>query len=81
MENNKFSLIQSYVSRRWFVSTTYRQSSVMADGHVWYFETIVWEGDNETKKKEKMIKTEDSGSSQEQAMLSHINICGELLDI
>lgn len=76
------TLIQSYVYRRWFVSTIYRRSSVAIESPAsWYFETIVWEWNNKTKQREKMLSTDDSGSSQEQAMLNHINICSELLDV
>ena len=76
------ALIQSYLSGRWFVSTMYRQSSAMIEPPAnWYFETIVWEWDSKTKQRGKMVSVDDSGSSQEQAMMSHINICGELLGV
>jgi hypothetical protein len=40
--------IQSYVADKYFVSTAYRESSAPEGG--WYYETIVWEWDNVTKK-------------------------------
>ena len=78
----RYNLIQSYVAGRWFVSTTYRRSSAMIEPPAnWYFETIAWEWDPNTKTQGRIIKMDDSGSSQEEALLSHINICSELLGI
>jgi len=70
------ALIQSYVDGRWFVSTIYRMSSVMLNPPAnWYYETIVWGWDSETKQRTEILDIHNSGSFSEKAMKSHIGIC------
>lgn len=73
-EKKEHNLIQSYYQRKHFISTGYRQSSAMLDPAPWYYETIVWEWDQETRKRGKMIFMEDSGRYIENALKNHFNI-------
>jgi len=73
------ALIQSYVMQKWFVSTIHRQSSVMTESPPWYYETIIWEWDAETRKTGAIVSTEDSGSWPEVAAKRHATICVNLV--
>ena len=75
-----FTLIQSYVVNCWFVSTAFIKSSVSVNSPPWYFETIVWEWDSNTREQGKMVEMKDSGSFPDQAIQSHFNICGNCLE-
>ena len=69
------TLIQSFVRGRFFVSTAYRQSSAMVNSPPWYFETIVWEWDPETKKTGNLLQCKDSGGTDKAALKDHVSIC------
>lgn len=69
------SLIQSYVQNRYFVSTIYRESSICMIPAPWYYETIVWTWDRETRKRGAMLDQYDSGSSPKYAIRHHAQIC------
>ena len=71
-------LIQSYVYNKYFVSTAYRESSVAIIPSMWYYETIAWEWDKDTKKRGKMLLMEDSGNFPKTAMENHFKICANL---
>ena len=73
--NKPEKLIQSYVLEKFFVSTAYRQSSVMIESPPWYYETIVFEWDKETKKAGRMLDSFDSGSEPGDALVNHNNTC------
>jgi len=79
-DKEPYSLIQSYVRRKYFVSTAYRKSSVSTEPPVpWFFETIVWEWDEETRHIGKMLYMEDSGSFERKAFENHFRICEKLI--
>lgn len=69
-------LIQSYVREKWFVSTAFRKSSI--DEITWYYETILWEWDKETKQRGELLQTFDSGIFPGTALREHAKICSEL---
>lgn len=48
MEKKEYQLICSYVERKYFVSTAFRRASTIEE--MWYYETMVWEFDDKTKK-------------------------------
>ncbi len=69
-------LIQSYVKDRWFISTIYRQSSAALNPDGWYYETMVWDWDAQTKTRgEHFIAQYDSGLSETYAMRHHADVC------
>jgi hypothetical protein len=72
-------LIQSYVIEKYFVSTAFRKSSARVIDPGYYFETIVWEWNKETKHRGKMIDTHVSGRNEEAALKNHANICLNLI--
>lgn len=73
-------LIQSYVQDKYFVSTVHRQSSaLLAQGDVWYYETLVWEWNSETKERGAWLESYNSGWSKSGALTSHARICKELV--
>lgn len=65
-------LIQSYYLDKYLISTVFRRASV--PGEIWYYETIVWEWDKDTKERGKILLTEDSGSGKVMAMNNHFDI-------
>ena len=72
-------LIQSYVKDQWFVSTIYRQSSAALNPDGWYYETMVWNWNAETKEREpQYIAQYDSGLSEQFAVAHHARICAAL---
>ena len=73
--NKPEKLIQSYVLEEFFVSTVYRQCSAMIESPPWYYETIVFEWDKETKKAGRMLDIFDSGSEPGDALVNHSNMC------
>ena len=78
MEENKgYQLIASYVKQKYFISTIYRKSSAMIED-CWYFETIVWDLDEKTKKRGSIVGMDDSGISEEMAMDNHLLIVKKL---
>ena len=80
MKNEKYpeKLMQSYVLEKFFVSTVYRlQCSAMIER--WYYETIVFEWDKETRKTGPIIDTHDSGSNPEWAAKSHNKMCEKII--
>ncbi len=72
----EFNLIQSYLLRKYFISTAYRSASTPQE--VWYFETIVWECDSKTNKRGKMLLMEYSGMHSSTALRSHFKIIDNL---
>jgi len=76
--DKEHSLIQSYVIRKWFVSTAHRQSSAAINDPPWYYETIVWEWDNEKKERGKMIAMSDGKYAKKSALKQHFGICMNL---
>ena len=68
-------LIQSYVLEKFFVSTAYRQCSAVIESPPWYYETIVFTWDKETKKTNGILEVLDSGSEPSDALVSHNNTC------
>jgi len=72
------SVIQSYVKRKFFVSTVYRESSAMVYPPPKYYETIIWEWDSTTRKSGKMLSIIDSGRTIKQALKSHFGICANI---
>ena len=72
-------LIQSYVKEKYFVSTAYRSSSAMVLPEMWYFETMVWDWNSETKQRGDWIIQEDSGTFESEAMDNHAKICRDLI--
>lgn len=72
-------LIQSYIQDKYFVSTIYRQSSAVLAGEIWYYETLVWEWDSETKDRGVLLDSADSGHSMDAALESHASICKGLV--
>ena len=73
-ENPK--LIQSYVVELFFVSTAYRQSS-SAINPCWYYETMVFQWDKETRKTGDIVHM-DEHSFPEGAIRNHFEICRKL---
>ena len=73
-------LVQSYIEEKYFVSTMYRRSSAMTETPIWYYETMVWEWDKETRqRKPKILDQVDSGGVKDWALKSHFDICRALL--
>ena len=73
--NNK--LIQSYVKDKFFVSTIYRESSACVPSPPWYFETMVWAWDKETRQRGELLEQYESGYTEVAALASHFCICKE----
>jgi hypothetical protein len=75
-------LIQSYVEEKYFISTIYRQSSAITESPMWYYETMVWEWDKDSRqRKSEILQQIDSGSEKSQALKSHLEICSTFLSI
>jgi len=74
----EYQLICSYIKRKYFISTAFRRASTMEE--MWYFETIVWEWDNETRKQGKMLDMEDSGIGEEMAFNNHCRLIKKYID-
>jgi hypothetical protein len=70
-------LIQSYLLEKYFVSTAYRRSSAVELTEHWYYETMVWEWDAETKERGNVLLQESSGIGKESAIRNHFSICLE----
>lgn len=66
--------IQSYVHRKWFVSTAYRLSSAVESYGSGYYETIVWEWDAETKQTGKRLDCREGG------LTHHLDVCRRLAE-
>lgn len=65
-------VIQSYVRDKWFVSTIYRESSVAMIPAPWFYETLVWEWNPETKERGNIVH-------QAEGINSHCEICANLI--
>ena len=78
-KKKEHKLIQSYVLEKYFVSTIYRESSCEIP-NIWYYETMVWEWDKETRERGEILLQEDSGMSKNIALGNHNRICLNLLD-
>ncbi len=70
-------LIQSYVVDLFFVSTIYRESSAPIP-NLWYYETMAWEWDRETRKRGELLLQEDSGTPKKAALENHARVCARL---
>jgi hypothetical protein len=69
-------LIQSYVKELFFVSTIYRQSSAIVHD-MWYYETIAFTWDKETRQSRNIVCMEES-TFADSAIKDHFNICMKL---
>lgn len=79
-ERKEHNLLQTYLPRNgYFVSTAYRESSMMIPD-VWYYETLVWTYDETTKKTGDLIYSNDAGSWGDSAFDFHQNICQKLFN-
>ena len=78
-EEKAHSLIQSYVMRKFFVSTAYRQSSAAVSSPPWYYETIIWDWDDRKSSRGEMKAVMDSGRTPKVALKSHFGICFNLV--
>ncbi len=81
-EKKEHKLIQSYVVEKYFISTAYRRSSAATETPIWYYETVIFEWDKDTKECGAMIEQLDSGMSPAMALQNHFKaiIHSELLD-
>ena len=74
------TLIQSYVKRKWFVSTIRRRSSAMVGPPApMYHETLVWEWNAETRKRGSIIWQGESPDGEMCGLGGHQTICGNLV--
>jgi len=72
------TLIQSYVYKKYFVSTAYRKSSAMINSPPWYYETLTWEWNPNTGDLGKILESEDSGGHPNVALENHCLVCKKL---
>jgi len=78
-QEKSYQLIASYVKRKYFISTSYKQVNTTSTSYkqaninepMWCFETVVWGWDNKTKKRCKMLEVYDHEISEEQAIENH----------
>ena len=77
MNDRTNKLAQSYIVDKFFVSTAYRRASTPDE--IWYYETIVWSWNRETKKRGEIIITRDAGTFYEQAAKCHFEVCVSLI--
>lgn len=68
-------LIQSYVVEKYFVSTVIRKCNALTEAQLWYYETIIFEWNNETKKRGKILECINAGDTPESAIMEHGNTC------
>ena len=74
------AFLQSYVLEKWFVSTIHRQSSAMIEAPIpWFYETVIWEWDAETRKRGKLVSMRESGRGPIGAAKRHAAICCNLV--
>ena len=78
LENKAYQLIQTYYKQKYFISTAYRRASVSCCPDMWYFETIVWEWNKETRETGRMLEQDDSGSSERVALKNHFSLIEKL---
>lgn len=72
-----YTLIQSYVLNRWFVSTALRRSS--AWNGTPYFETIAWEWDSKTKERGKIVAQGAAWKIEAGGMKEHFRVINDLI--
>lgn len=72
-------LIQSYVLEKFFISTAYRKCSADIPREIWYYETIVFSWDRETRGITGVVEITDSGSDTMDAFAIHNSICRRYL--
>ena len=73
------NLLQTYLRKRgYLVSTGYRQCSAMGASDIWYYETLVWTWDEETRKSDRLVWSTDAGSHPDKATKSHLETCAKL---
>lgn len=65
------NLIQTYLQRRFFISTAYRRASTIEE--LYYYETLIWFGSPKDNY-EKLVFSESSGSYSERALKRHFEI-------
>lgn len=68
--------LQSYTEVH-LVSTIYRRASTINE--MWYYETIVWEYDRNTRKRGELLETYNSGHSMGIALEHHNKLVVDLL--
>ncbi len=71
-----YQLLHTTLKDKYLISTMYRQASTIEP--MWYFETIAWNWDKETKKRVSIVEMDDSGISEEIAIINHMNIVQKL---
>ena len=81
-ENRKPSttLIQSYVLKKWFVSTIHRESSVMESPPPWFYETLVWEWNAETRERGELLYQAGGSHYESGGLLDHFEVCKQLTE-
>ena len=79
MVDKTHKLVQSYLLNRFFISTAYRRCSAITVPSIWYYETIVWVWESETRECGRMIEQQDSGTSRLEALNNHFLICEKYL--
>ena len=75
--NESHTLIQTYLRRKYFISTIFRRASTPQE--IWYYETIVWEWDNETKERGAILDSMDSGRTETLAIINHAELYNKYL--
>lgn len=80
-ERKEYQLICSYVKHKYYVSTAYRKSSAVCHSDdFWYFETMVWEWDDKTKKNGEWLEQRGGALTEERALEIHFEEVEKLLD-
>ena len=81
-EKKIYNLIQSYVKRKFFISTAYRQSSACVHDPPWYYETLGWKWNEKTGERGEMIDTcsEETPYKEKAAYEWHMEVCRRLLN-
>lgn len=79
--NASTKFLQSYLYTKefgnFFVSTCYRQSSVMIDPPPWYYETYAWKLDKDRHRTDMVVEFAGT-NDKEWAFQNHIEICRQL---
>lgn len=74
-----YTLVQSYIKRKWFVSTALRRSSALGDHGCLYFETLAWEWDPCTKERGGLVAQGEAGRDETGGLREHFRIVSDLL--
>ena len=73
----EYQLIASYLLGKYYVSTAFRECSADTPVPIWYFETIVWEWDKDTKKTGHILNMSES-DTEAKAIENHFTILRNL---